>query len=541
MSSPILRGGNLIVTEQGIREGVRQVLLPLWNTWYFFSLYANASNYKAKYSVSSTDVLDRYLLAKTRDLITQVEADLNQYDSYAASARLRDFSDVLTNWYVRRSRDRFWAGNEEAFDTLYTVLEQVTRVVAPLLPMVAEEIWRGLTGGKSVHLESWPDASKLSYDQDLVTAMDQVRTVSSVALGLRKTNGLRVRLPLSKLTVVTTGAAKLLDFAGIIAEELNVKDVELVELAVESTKAFGVEKQLTVNSRALGPRLGKQVQEIIQAAKAGNWEQSGESVSVNGVALEQGEYEISLVAKDESSEEKLIGILPGAGGTIASLLSYSTEKRLSKNPEEFGKGAIEGVAGPEAANNSDTAGAMVPLLTLGVPGGGATAVMMGAFIMHGIQPGPLLFQNRPDLVWGLIDSMYIGNLMLLILNLPLIGVFVRLLYIPSGILYPLIIAISVLGTFAINGSMVELYLVLFFGVLGYIFDKVEIPIPPLVLSLVLAGIMEQSFRQALTLSDGNPMVFVSSGISATLVFFSAVSLALPFLIPRLKLVKPEQD
>ena len=237
----------------------------------------------------------------------------------------------------------------------------------------------------------------------------------------------------------------------------------------------------------------------------------------------------------------LIGILPGAGGTIASLLSYSTEKRLSKNPEEFGKGAIEGVAGPEAANNSDTAGAMVPLLTLGVPGGGATAVMMGAFIMHGIQPGPLLFQNRPDLVWGLIDSMYIGNVMLLILNLPLIGLFVRLLYIPSGILYPLIIAISVLGTFAINGSMVELYLVLFFGVLGYIFDKVEIPIPPLVLSLVLAGIMEQSFRQALTLSDGNPVVFVSSGISATLVFMAAVSLALPFLIPRLKQVTPEQD
>ena len=316
MSSPILRGGNLIVTEQGIREGVRQVLLPLWNTWYFFSLYANASNYKAKYSVTSTDVLDRYLIAKTRDLITQVEADLNQYDSYAASAKLRDFSDVLTNWYVRRSRDRFWAGNEEAFDTLYTVLEQVTRVVAPLLPMVAEEIWRGLTGGKSVHLESWPDANQLAYDQDLVTAMDQVRTVSSVALGLRKTNGLRVRLPLSKLTVVTAGASKLNEFASIIAEELNVKEVELVELAVESTKAFGVEKQLTVNSRALGPRLGKQVQEIIQAAKAGNWESSGDNVSVNGVALETGEYEISLVAKDESSEEKLIGILPGGGFVI---------------------------------------------------------------------------------------------------------------------------------------------------------------------------------------------------------------------------------
>jgi isoleucyl-tRNA synthetase len=182
--------------------------------------------------------------------------------------------------------------------------------------MVAEEIWRGLTGGKSVHLESWPDASKLAYDQVLVTAMDQVRTVSSVALGLRKTNGLRVRLPLSKLTVVTTEASKLNEFAAIIAEELNVKEVELVELAVESTQAFGVEKQLTVNSRALGPRLGKQVQEIIQAAKAGNWESNSQGVSVNGVGLEEGEYEISLVAKDESSEEKLIGILPGGGFVI---------------------------------------------------------------------------------------------------------------------------------------------------------------------------------------------------------------------------------
>ena len=316
MSSPILRGGNLIVTEQGIREGVRQVLLPIWNTWYFFSLYANASSYQAKYSVDSADVLDRYLIAKTRDLIVLVEQDLNQFDSYSASARLREFSDVLTNWYVRRSRDRFWEGNEEAFDTLYTVIEMLTRVVAPLLPMVAEEIWRGLTGGKSVHLENWPDASKLSYDGDLVVAMDQVRTVSSVALSLRKTNGLRVRLPLSKLTVVTQGADKLKNFESIIAEELNVKQVELVELAVESTKAFGVEKQLTVNSRALGPRLGKQVQEIIQAAKAGNWEIKGQGTFVNGVELIEGEYEISLVAKDESSDEKLIGILPGGGFVI---------------------------------------------------------------------------------------------------------------------------------------------------------------------------------------------------------------------------------
>jgi isoleucyl-tRNA synthetase len=316
MSSTILRGGNLVVTEQGIREGVRQVLLPLWNTWYFFSLYANASNYQAKYRVDSKDVLDRYLMSKTKDLITGVEADLNVYDSYSASAKLRDFCDVLTNWYVRRSRDRFWEGNQDAFDTLYTVLEIVTRVAAPLLPMVSEQIWRGLTGGRSVHLESWPDASSLNYDADLVQSMDQVRAVSSVALSLRKTNSLRVRLPLSKLTVVTPGAKGLQEFAEIIAEELNVKKVELVELAVESTRDFGVEQQLTVNSRALGPRLGKQVQEIITAAKSGNWEQVKGKVVVNGVELIDGEFELNLIAKDESSAEKLIGILPAGGFVI---------------------------------------------------------------------------------------------------------------------------------------------------------------------------------------------------------------------------------
>ena len=235
----------------------------------------------------------------------------------------------------------------------------------------------------------------------------------------------------------------------------------------------------------------------------------------------------------------IIGVLPGAGGTIASIMSYTTEKRLSKNPEEFGKGAIEGVAGPESANNSDTAGAMVPLLTLGIPGGGATAVLMGAFIMYGIQPGPLLFQNRPDLVWGLINSMYIGNVMLLILNLPLIGLFVRLLYIPSGILYPLIIAISVIGAYAINGSMTDLYLILLFGVIGYVFDKIDIPVAPLVLSLVLGGMMEQSFRQAMTISGGSPKIFFSSGITITLVVLSIISVLTPFILPMIKKYKED--
>jgi len=230
----------------------------------------------------------------------------------------------------------------------------------------------------------------------------------------------------------------------------------------------------------------------------------------------------------------VVGVLPGAGGTIASIMSYVWEKRLSKNPEQFGKGAIEAVAGPESANNADTAGALVPLLTLGIPGGGATAVMLGAFIMYGIQPGPLLFQNRPDLVWGLIDSMYIGNLMLLILNIPLIGIFVRLLYIPGGILMPLILAISTIGIYAINGNPVELYFGLAFGIIGYVFRKIDIPLAPMVLSLVLGGIMEQSFRQAMTISGGNPKVFVGSTICIILVAMSVFSIFLPLILKRIE-------
>ena len=320
LSSPILRGGNLIVTEQGIREGVRQVLLPLWNTYYFFTLYANASNYEAKFSTSSTDLLDRYLLSKTHDLVIEVEAHLNKFDSYSASASLRDFADVLTNWYVRRSRDRFWDGSPEAFDTLYTVLEIVSRVAAPLLPMVTEEVWRGLTGGRSVHLESWPNSSELPHDAALVESMDQVRTVSSVASSLRKASGLRVRLPLAKLTVVSKNVTGLEQFAEIIADELNVKAVSLVELSLDSTTEFGVMKRLTVNSRAAGPRIGKSVQAVIQAAKAGDWSDVDGVVTVGGIELIESEYEIDLVADTSASEESeqtdYIGILPSGGFLI---------------------------------------------------------------------------------------------------------------------------------------------------------------------------------------------------------------------------------
>jgi isoleucyl-tRNA synthetase len=313
LASPILRGGNLSVTEQGIREGVRQFLLPLWNTYYFFGLYANASSYEAKRSTVSTDVLDRYLVAKTGVLITDVAAALDKFDTFQAAALLRDFGDVLTNWYVRRSRDRFWEGNTEAFDTLYTVLETLARVAAPMLPLVAEEIWQGLTAGRSVHLESWPDATEFPIDLDLVAAMDQVRAVASTANALRKAAQLRVRLPLAKLSVVAPNANALEPFASIIADELNVKGIELVELTEDSGAKFGVVKRLTVNARAAGPRLGKGVQAIIVAAKDGFWTEENGVVSVNGTALIEGEYSLELVAAASEDNSNLVGILADGG------------------------------------------------------------------------------------------------------------------------------------------------------------------------------------------------------------------------------------
>ncbi|MFF1573853.1 isoleucine--tRNA ligase [Leifsonia sp. NPDC058292] len=320
MSSPVLRGGNLIVTEEGIREGVRQVLLPLWSTWYFFSLYANASGYEAKWRTDSTDVLDRYLLAKTRDLVEDVTTDLEALDSTLAAGKLRDFADVLTNWYVRRSRDRFWEGvgddgsNSEAFDTLYTVLETVTRVSAPLLPLISERIWQGLTGGRSVHLSDWPDAGAFPADDALVEAMDSIRSISSTVLSLRKQAGLRVRLPLASLTVVAHNAAALAPFEGILRDELNVKSVKAVELQDTSASEYGITSKLTVNARVAGPRLGKDVQKVIQAARSGDWSEVDGVVTAGGLELVDGEYDLVLeTAQADGESTTALALLPAGG------------------------------------------------------------------------------------------------------------------------------------------------------------------------------------------------------------------------------------
>jgi len=308
MSSPILRGGNLIVTEQGIREGVRQAMLPMWNAYSFLRLYASQP---AEFSTDSTNVLDRYILAKLREAVENTTAALDATDVAGATDEIRTFCDALTNWYVRRSRNRFWEGDTvhpEAFNTLYTVLETLSRVAAPLLPMTTEVIWRGLTGERSVHLTDWPDASALPEDPQLVEAMDAVRSISSSASSLRKAHKLRNRLPLPKLTVAMPNASALQDFTSIIADEVNVKDVELTD-DVASVGTF----EVVVNARAAGPRLGKDVQRVIKAVKSGNYTVSEDGVVVaDGIELQDNEYTRKLVAQDPDNTTDC----PAIGGLV---------------------------------------------------------------------------------------------------------------------------------------------------------------------------------------------------------------------------------
>ena len=309
LGSSILRGGDLAVTEDGIRDTVRQVMLPLWNTWYFLSLYANAEKTQGRWSTDSTDVLDRYILAKTRALVESTTAAMDEYDLFGACAQIRSFLDALTNWYVRRSRDRFWAGEQAAIDTLHTVLTVVCQIAAPLLPLTTEAIFRGLTGERSVHLTDWPDASALPADDELVDAMDLARDVCSSTLRVRKAHQLRVRLPLARLTVAVPGADRLASLTGLIADEVNVKEVVLTDdvTAVAST-------ELQVVPAALGPRLGGRTQEVIKSVKSGNWTRDGERVTAGGIDLEEGEYHLKLVVSGDGASTPLT-----AGGGVVVL------------------------------------------------------------------------------------------------------------------------------------------------------------------------------------------------------------------------------
>ena len=345
MSSPILRGGNLIVTADGIRDTVRQVMLPVWSSYYFFTLYANAANGGKGFDarrlradeVDGLPRMDQYLLARTRLLVERVEKSLDDFAISDACEAVTDFIDVLTNWYIRNTRDRFWNEDENAFNTLYTVLETFMRALAPLAPMEAETVWRGLTGGESVHLADWPFLTDektgeptelgrvLKANDALVSAMDQVREVVSATLSLRKAEQIRVRQPLSKLTVVVADPKAVEDYVEVLKSELNVKSVDFSTLEDAPEHGLKIIHQLKVNARAAGPRLGKQVQFAIKASKTGTWHvdaATGAPVveTPNGdIALENGEFEVINRVEEQDAKQAANSVssaLPSGGFVI---------------------------------------------------------------------------------------------------------------------------------------------------------------------------------------------------------------------------------
>jgi len=312
LSSPILRGGDFSVTDVGMRDTVRQVLLPLWNSYYFLSLYANAENKSGTFRTDSSNVLDRYVLGKLGDTIDLVTTSMDSYDLFAACQTIRSFLDVLTNWYIRRSRDRFWAGDQDAIDTLHTVLHLLTQIAAPLLPMVADEIYAGLNvGAPSVHLSDWPTSAALPRDASLVTAMDMIRDVCSSALSVRKAHSRRVRLPLASLTVASGSAESLANYLDIVRDEVNVREVVLTT-DVDAVASH----ELQVVPAVVGPRLGKNTQAVIVAVKKGEWAQEGDIIRVAGESLQPGEYSLRLVTNSDSASAPLAG---GAGVVLLDI------------------------------------------------------------------------------------------------------------------------------------------------------------------------------------------------------------------------------
>ncbi len=310
ISSPILRGNNLSIDSKGrvFADVVRQAILPFWNAYSFFTLYANADGVKAKARADSTRRLDRYILAKTRELVLRLEDRMDAYDIPAACQELTQFTDALNNWYIRRSRERFWRHEKDddkvdAYDTLYTVLTTVIRTAAPFLPLIADEIYRGLTGERSVHLTDWPDVSTYPVEERLVRDMDLAREVCSATLGLRKAHDLRIRQPLRTLTLAGEGTADLEPYFPLIQEEVNVKSVALAA-RLDDLGTF----TLRVNAAVVGPRLGADMKKVMAASKQGNWTTNADgSVDVDGIRLEANEFELGLKSKEGVTSQPLPG------------------------------------------------------------------------------------------------------------------------------------------------------------------------------------------------------------------------------------------
>jgi len=325
MSSSVLRGGDIVIEKEAMSETVRTVLNPIWNAWYFLNLYASTDRVTGTWRTDQSGVLDRYILAKTGALVRELTDRLDAYDIPGACAAVVPFIDGLNNWYIRRSRDRFWrawsgadapSGSSvppedqdkiDAYDTLHTVLATLCRLLAPLLPMVTEHIYRALTDERSVHLTDWPNANELPFDHDLVAGMDLARQVCSEAHSIRKSLGLRARLPLKSLTVAHPDAALFEPFVELIAEEVNVKEVRL------STDLLDLaHRVVNVAPALLGPRLGPKTQEVIRAVKSGDYSFDNDALLVAGVRLEPGEFEVRLQPRDPSASRAL----PGADGLV---------------------------------------------------------------------------------------------------------------------------------------------------------------------------------------------------------------------------------
>ena len=309
VSSPILRGQNLMMdsTGSGIDSSLRQVLVPLWNSVYFFNLYCNLEKYKPKLINKANLPIDKYILSKSKKASLDVKEFLNNYDITGACAAVSEFIDTLNNWYIRRSRNRFWAkantsSATDAYDTLYTVLNILLKIIAPLSPLISEKLFMNLNGGKSVHLENWPDVHEIEYDDKLIREMDIIRKVVSTSLSIRKINKIRVRQPLNLLTIQSNKGNWVKEYFELIKEEVNVKNINIEEVKNHENLV-----QLKINPRLLGPRIGKKVQECIQLAKEGKWKEKNGIVVIGDFELNEGEYEIETVINDDPSIQSIEG------------------------------------------------------------------------------------------------------------------------------------------------------------------------------------------------------------------------------------------
>lgn len=305
VSSPILRGGNLSIDREGkeIAKSSRKALIPLWNAFYFFTLYANAEGLKANFTTTAKDVLDRYILAKTRDLVKGLTEKLDACDIVGACADVADFLEIMNNWYIRRSRARFWdvSNGQEAFDVLYTVLVTLVKAIAPLQPLTCEYIYRALTGGESVHLADYPDYNAFAADEQLVADMDFVRAVCSTAKAVREERKLRNRLPLASMTVAGNNAERLADYAELVKDEVNVKELVLAQDVAELA-----DRTLYIITPLVGKRLGRFMKDILAASKTTEWRKNADgTLAIAGQTLNPDEFELRLVLKDGKAGQAL--------------------------------------------------------------------------------------------------------------------------------------------------------------------------------------------------------------------------------------------